>query len=319
MHYRPAESNRLETRTRLDEVRLAVPRQLRIVGDGASARLLWSIDNGWQQGEPASGCLQAFMRLAHGDDAQSALRFAERFGVLGVQADGRPGKADESPGLPPQVVENGATWRVEPLVAWFVYARHARALLVLVEALRRRIAALGPIDAAKVLREARALDGVPVEEFSAGMARLTSYSVASLMLNLDRLMEHGLATQRLWLGHVLTLTWLEQSSLKPCLRWNGPAPALDVDMASIMDRSRHVGLWSPFALFSVLASQLAAAFTNGGLYAQCSACGEFFMPGNRRARKDRSRFCGVECRLDGERRRKRESAAKRRARERATD
>jgi hypothetical protein len=258
------------------------------------------------------------MRLAHDDNPQAILRFAERFGVLGVQTDGRPGYPDESPGLPATVVEDRATWHVEPLTVWMVYANHARALLLLSEALRRQIPALGPIDAGKVLGEAKTLANVSVEQVPADMsARAVYYSVNSLAANLDRVAEHGLATQQQWLGNILSQRWLAQSKLTPCVRWDEEEPTLDLDMTTFLGRSDEDGLWSPFALFSVLAAQLAAAFTNAGRYSQCSMCGALYMPRGRRARLDRSRFCSAECQADGDRRRKREAARRRRAKERA--
>lgn len=329
MRHRQTEANWMSTTTRLDEVQLAVPCQLRIVGDGASAHLYWSIDEGcgdegWRKGEPVTDCLTAFMRLADDADPQTFLRFAERFGVLGVQADGRPGNPGESPGLPPTVVEDGVTWHVEPLTAWIVYARHARALLLLSEVLRRRITARGPIHAKEMRCTLGALSNVRVEQLSPDMSPLAvSHSVNSLVENLDRVAEHGLATQQQWLGQILSRRWLAQSKLTPIVRWEEEKSTLDLEMTtflgqSYLGKSFEKGLWSPFSLFSVLAAQLAAAFTNAGRYSQCSECGELFMmQGGRRPRLDRACFCSKECRDDGERRRKRESAARRRARERA--
>ncbi len=150
----PSESTFLSPTTRLDDLQLAVPAHIRVVGSGKSACLYWSIDDGWTQGEPVRDCLSAFMRLSRADDPEEFLRFAERYGVLGIQADGRPGDPMSSPGLPITVVEDGVTWRVEPIAAWRVYARHARCLVVLAEALRRQIVDRGPINARKVLADA---------------------------------------------------------------------------------------------------------------------------------------------------------------------
>lgn len=321
----PSGTSLVSTMTRLDAVRLAVPASIRLVGSGESACLYWSIDDGWKQGEPVTDCLSAFMRLARSDDPREFLRFAERFGVLGIRADGRPGHPTQSPNLPPTVVEDSVTRHVEPIAAWTIYARHAICLMVLAEALRRQITALGPINANKVLADAGKdlydangprdvpLNQVPNEMFGI----VTSYSVSSLVHNLDRLSEHGLATQQLWLANALTWSWLEPSSLTPRVRWEGPEPVLDLDVTSFMGQSDEAGPWSSFALFSVLAGQLAAAFTNAGRYSQCSVCGELFMQRRRRARMDRSRFCSPPCEREGELRRKRKSAAKRRARERS--
>lgn len=329
MRHRPTEANRMTTTTQLDKVRPAVPCHLRIVGEGASAHLYWSINEGWRQGEPAADCLTAFMRLAREDDPQAFLRFAERFGVLGLQANGRPGNPDKEGCLPPAVVEDGVTWRVEPLAAWDVYARHARALLILAGALRQRVAALGPIDAGTVLRNARALNDVWVGQLPSDMRPLTvSHSVTSLARilnrvekrgltgNLERVAEHGIATQQQWLGNLLSQRWLAHSYLTPCVRWDDQKPTLDLDVTTFMGQSYEEGPWSPFALFSVLAGQLAAAFTNAGRYSECSECGVLYIPSGRRARTDRARFCSEECRTEGDRRRKRDAAARRRARER---
>lgn len=313
------EMNRVSLATRLDEMRLAVPRKVRVVGDGDSAVLQWSIDEGWRQSAPLQDCLTAFMRLAEAHDPQPFLRFAERFGVLALQKNGQPGNPNMSPGLPPSLVDNEGTWRVEPLAAWAAYARHARALLLLGGALRRQIAALGPIDAGKVLGDAKALTNVSVEQFPPDMVALpVRYSVNSLVFNLGRVGKQGLTTQKQWLANVLSQYWLAQSNLTPFVRWDGEAPTLDLELTTFMGRSDAEGIWSPFALFSVLAGQLAAAFTNTGRYSQCSECGELFMQSGRRPRLDRARFCSGQCQAAGARRRKREAASRRRDRERAS-
>lgn len=318
MRQRTSESTFVSTTTRLDGVRLAVPGHLRLVGTGASSSLDWSIDDGWTPGEPVADALTAFLRLANADDPRVYVRFAERFGVLGIQADGRPGDPGASPGLPSPVEEDGVRWHLEPLAAWRVYARHARAVVILGDALRRRVPALGPINAGKVLRDAGMGDDAPLETLPPAMAGIVvRYGTRSLVHNLDRAGEHGLDVQRELLAHVVTSRWLDRSHLTPRLTWGGEAPGLDLDVTSFMGRSDDAGPWSPFALFSVLAGQLVAALSNAGRYARCSICGEFYMQSDRRARLDRSRFCGDACQLQGERKRKRESAARRRARERA--
>lgn len=303
----------------LDTARLAVPARIRVVGDGSAAQLHWSTDEGWRHSAPMAGCLEAFLRLASTDDPRVYLGFAERYGVLGLQAEGRFGDAHHpSDGLPPVLVDDGARWHAEPLTAWTLYARHGRALVLLAEALRRRVASLGPIDARAVLAGAGALTDVPVDTLPPDMVAVGSrYSVRSLVLNFDRCAGHGLEVQRVWLGNTLTWSWLNQATLVPRLDWSGAEPTLDVAVAPYMGGSDADGPWSPFALGSVLAGQLAAAITNAGRYAQCSHCGQLFMPAGRRARLDRRRFCSPACRLHGERQRKREHATRRRERERA--
>ncbi len=319
MRQRPSESTFVTTTTRFDETRLAVPRRIRLVGDGTSASLHWSIDGGWQHGEPVMDALTEFLRLVSADDPRAFLRFAERFGVLGIQEDGRPGDPKGSPGLPSIVEEEGVRWHVEPLAAWKVYARHARAVVILSEALRRQVPALGPIDAERFLRDAGMRDDDPWKTLPSAMVRFAvGYAMGNLSHNLNRAREHGLDVQRVSLATAVTSLWLNRSHLTPRLTWEGDAPVLDLDVTTFMGQSDDAGAWSPFALYSVLAGQLVAAISNAGRYARCSICGEFYMPGERRARLDRSRFCSNDCQLQGDRKRKRESAARRRARERAS-
>ncbi len=125
--------------------------------------------------------------------------------------------------------------------------------------------------------------------------------------------------QRVSLATAVTSLWLNRSHLTPRLTWEGDAPVLDLDVTTFMGQSHDAGAWSPFALFSVLTGQLVAALSNAGRYARCSTCGEFYpMNGDRRARLDRSRFCSTFCRQEGDRKRKRESAARGRAKAKNT-
>ena len=105
MRRRPSESTFVTTTTQFDETRLTVPRRIRLDGDGTSTSLHWSIDDGLKQGEPVTDVFTAFLRIASADDPRAYMQFAERFGVLGVQADGRPGDPEASPGLPLTVEE----------------------------------------------------------------------------------------------------------------------------------------------------------------------------------------------------------------------
>lgn len=320
MRQRPSESTFVTTTTRFDESRLAVPRWIRLVGDGTSASLHWSIDGGWQHGEPVMDALTEFLRLVSADDPRAFLRFAERFGVLGIQADGWPGDPEASPGLPSIVIEDGVRWHVESLAAWKIYARHARAVVILSDALRRRVAALGPINAGAVLHDLGVGDDDNLwETLPPAMFHIVvSYAMGNLVHNLNRAREHGLDVQRVSLATAVTSLWLNRSHLTPRLTWEGDAPVLDLDVTTFMGQSHDAGAWSPFALFSVLTGQLVAALSNAGRYARCSTCGEFYVPSDRRPRLDRSHFCSAACRHKGEKKRKRESARQVRARDHAS-
>jgi len=186
-------------------------------------------------------------------------------------------------------------------------------------ALRQRSPALGPIGGGQVLRGPGRGDDDPWANLPSALVRVAiRYTINNLVHNLDRAGEHGLDVQRELLAHVVTTLWLDRSHLTPRLTWGDDAPLIDLDVTTFKGRTYDDGPWSPFALFSVLAGQLVSAMSNAGHYARCSICGEFYMPSDRRARLDRSRFCSTFCRQEGDRKRKRESAARGRAKAKNT-
>lgn len=308
------EQDRVSMTARLDHIRLAIPRHSKVVGEGTKAKIHWCIDDGWYKGDEVKDCLMAFMRLANDDSPEAVIEFAERFGVLGVHSNGQIGDPARSPGLPSTVVEDGKRWHTEPVAAWVTYARNARAVLILVEGLRRHSPSQGPFSAAQYLKTNKLSEDTPLDNLPDSLLAFgANYSTHRLVQNLDRLADEGLETQQKWLGHYLTQLWIGRSGLRPCVRWDAEVPTIDLDMTTFLGQSNQDGLWSPFALFSVLCAQLAAATTNAGRYSQCSECGNIFMFKGRKPRRDRARYCSSQCRDSGERRRKRDFAARRRA------
>jgi hypothetical protein len=124
----------VDQETNLLSARLWPIDRVRVPGDLVleDSRLYWS-DAAFEEreGDP-TGALDRFRRLHNG---AGVLRFAQRYGVLGLCHDGLPTSHYHGPGWCPPSSENGR--RYEPIDRWLDYARQARAMVELAIALRR--------------------------------------------------------------------------------------------------------------------------------------------------------------------------------------
>lgn len=321
----------------LAQARMAVPARVRL-GPG---RLEWIPDAGddaahwWREGEPASGALWAFIKLAT-EPAPGFVDFARRFGVLALTPQGRPSVSRQVPdaGGPGQLDEPWCGFAVnwEPIAAWRTYAAIARAIVHLAMALR-----LGTrIDARRTIEDA----GLDLEtdpfswEFQIAtlederttrdyIFNLHHRRLSTLVETLDR-PGRDLASQRQWLAFWVTHGWIAESALIPTVTWDSDRPQLclpigsrppGIDPAGSPPSGINQFLWPPNMLFNILAAHLAAFICSGEPVARCSRCGELH-PRTRAPRADQPVYCD-DCRPVAERLRKSKHAAQRRARERA--
>ncbi len=302
---------RLVVGTRLDDVRVMVPTDVRV----SNGSLLWRLGDGpgWVTGELDSGALSAFTRLAHEADDEPFGEFARRYGVLGLLPDGRPGTVTQT--FPPHMGSGEDAWFSEPLDLWRRWAICAHATLALAAALRGDVR----IDPWEVLYRAG---------FSSKQLRPTQYpsnwliDLPMLILNVTEEFDHeakcskprSLIHQRLWLGHHVARTWLGQAALAPDVMWTETIPRATLALSRWFIQP-GLGPWPENTLFSVLAVQIAAAICSRHYLATCD-CGEVFER-KTSPRADQPLRCPA-CARAVHREQKTRSAAKRRAEGRKT-
>lgn len=289
--------------------RLAVPTAVTI-GNG---RLRWRLDNrGWQEGEVASGCLDAFVALTDGDDDACA-SFVRRFGPLGVLDDGRLGPSGGAFPLgkfPPEGVDrDGVRWFAERLDLWRSYAWNLRDLLDLARALRDAERFVDPDTVLAPFSQRGAADGFVFH----GRGDLV-HSRKELVDGLwnENLNMRRLAPQREWLATAVSESWLSGSTVEPILRWTAITPRLELGLGVDL-RPAPIMTWPSAPVATVLAVGLAAALTDVHALGACTweGCG-LPVAGIRRQRKDQPRYCDRH-RQEAIRKAKRESAARMRA------
>lgn len=308
--------------------RMAVPARVRLGPD----RLEWipaaDADGDdwrwWREGEPASGALWAFIKLATEPDGERFVDFARRFGVLGLTSAGRPGVTPQVRGLSStdQVMKpwHGCAVSWEPIPAWRAYAANAKAIVYLATALRRG----ERINAGKIIEEA-GLESDPTglsfpsptwgDELTQSdyLHTMILRRPAHLAYNLDR-PDHDHQSQRQWLAWWTTDNWIAPSALIPTIVWDSDRPQLCLPIGRAL-AGTHEYYWPPNMLFNILAAHLAAFICSGEPVGRCSRCGELH-PRTRAPRADQPTYCD-DCRPIAERQRKSKHAAQRRARERA--
>ncbi len=324
----------------LAQARMAVPARVRLGPD----RLEWipgtddDATHLWREGEPASGALWAFIKLATEPDGERFVDFARRFGVLALTTAGRPSVSRQVPDAhgPQQLLDEpwcGFAVNWEPIAAWRAYAAIARAIVHLAMALRRGT----PINARRTVADA----GLDLEtdpfawEFQITtledertkndyIFNLHHRRLSTLVETLDR-PGRDLASQRQWLAFWVTHGWIAESALLPTITWDSDRPQLclpigsrppGIDQLGLPSSAISQYLWPPNMLFNILAAHLAAFICSGEPVARCNDCGELHSRA-RKPRADQPVYCDA-CRPEAERRRKREHASRRRARERAS-
>ena len=230
------------------------PRTERPPSDAVEANTRTTIDPEKPVNE--SGMLDAFVRIA---DASSVLRFAERYGVLGICEHGLP----DSHALPPLPIPDRwpgcRAWKeldyllyAEPVDIWLRFVAQMRALLSL--AVDLRAGSPGRTDDWRL-----AYSQLLWREEIAPLALLT----AGQEVEQDRVM----LAERI-------STWMQFGNVRPGLFWNDSLPAFDL--------TGHT--------FGMLGIQLLFAATRAQGISICDGCG---MPYARKSkpRKDRRNFC----------------------------
>ena len=307
----------------LDAARLAVPAAVRLGPDRLEyvpGRIDEDAEGWWRLGNRARGALNAFARLAVATNDAGFVRFAERYGVLGLTATGLPCVSPHVPGLsgPETLAETWHGFAVswEPIPAWRVYAQNARAVMHLATRLRLH----SPVDVTAVLSEA-GLSPVTMPQASLGTGvETTAYQKRLLRIRPSifetNMQGKSLAYQRGWLAAWVTREWLGHAALTPAVTWGEDVPELHLPVGA-SDLSQAASLWPDNMLFNVLAAQLAAFLCSGGKKpsARCAQCREPYQPAAW-PRPDRANYC-PRCGDDRKRERDAKWARESRAKQRA--
>jgi hypothetical protein len=191
------------------------------------------------------------------------------------------------------------------------YALHAKATLILAEALRDDGP---PVDAVAVLGDAGfTVDAyMPDTGFDPATGRLIMLWPATLAENVGR--QATRRDQRRVLAAMFGVSWLTQAGISPTLDWGDGPPQLSLDLGD----HRLVGgdaartFWPGDPLFSVLTVAITAQIRGESLIAQCARCGHL-RPSSIKVRTDRPNYCPA-CQVVVRRARNAASARKRRAR-----
>lgn len=292
-------------------------------------RLLWRTGDAWEEGGPAVDALPAFARLAEADDDGAFVKFARRWGVLGLLQDGSPGVlSGELPPVDDPDKDASRKLHVEPIAGWRGYARHAKACLYITHALQT---ASDRIDAKRELVNAgfpgsslagRVGHGHPLtEDDRLVWGRFGRLSLPRLIGNLDQVggrpddsLTAGaraafwerppLDRQREWFGHHIAMTWLAFGRISPGIEWTGKGPRLSLSLHNWQLQLGTPSAWPPNPLVSILAAQIATSVMFGKL-TPCDHCGLPFTAA-------RDKTCPA-CRYQEDRERHRVYMAKKRA------
>jgi hypothetical protein len=312
---------------RLEAVRVAVPADVRIVGE----RLEW-IPVGpdgqwWPDGGNATRVLDAFIKLASERRKERFAAFVRKYGVLGVTPSGLPacgimrGNAD-----PPQLEEpwQGCAVSWEPIAAYRFYAAGAKAMLYLAAALQRArgrevvsprdiFSAAGlPVDdrgvwerTTEICRVWQEMSGQTWQEWwearngSGVSINLSALDPANIAFNFTYSSDlYGplqdptkyAEVQRGKFGYWLTEFWLKRAGLVPTITWTEEFPQLGLSVGA--PRDGLFELWPTNSLFRVLAAHLAARVCSSTNMATCSNpnCGTLYFT-ERRPRSDQPHYC----------------------------
>jgi hypothetical protein len=286
-------------------------------------RIEWSADCfQWQPGAPANDCLYDFVALADADDPDEFMQFAQGHGVLGLTEDAVPAASAESDC--PRVADD-PRWRFERIADWRAYARNARMLMILADALKRgRL-----IDPVRVMNlseaewlTARQRGGVRVAETAYGRT-LQSLEATGLLVSMSdaRNVQH----QRRLLADWLEFVWLDRAMIFPAMEWGKyqwqserPAhltwrPGKDDLIGRLSLKSRASGhmdraWWPENMLFDVLTAELVNFICSDRRVTRCDRCGRVYEP--KRIRTDQANYC-IPCRLKVRRETNRKSARSR--------
>jgi len=249
---------------------LLVPPVIELKGDA----LIWQFpdaaaETSWRGAEPR-GALDGFLRVR---DGESALRFAQRYGVLAICEHGLPATHAYRPRLFFHKEEGSGFCRpqgwphpAEPIERWLHFARQANALL--------RVAAALHDDrpGAKEDWEIIFEDLLPAEWLRPTFGNLTE----------------SVPMGHLYLGGIIN-EWLVLGGVRPHFVWGmkrGDAPRFEFGNPYLVSN------------FWALALQLAVALSRSGGIAICDGCRRPYTTEKRKPQAKRSHYC-PECRDGG--------------------
>jgi hypothetical protein len=242
-------------------------------------QLLWRYHDGDHLGptiRPRPKLLETFVALADADP--EAIRdYARKWGILMICEHGIPA-GHSAPRLPMSDVLNGPTevrgvrgclpqgwpdacW--EPVGAWYVLARQARAMLNVAAALHRGVPARRGDWHTIVYRTWYGDDQGDPWLDSLNQPTHATHAQAFLEDSINR--------------------WLAWGAVQPILSWSA--------------RKYPTIVFDGYGLFGALAVQLLAVVCTTG-WAICSACGGIYDPGPRRPNPNRRNYC-PDCRASG--------------------
>lgn len=242
----------------LSSSKAGIPAYVELKGN----RLLWTW---WDPADPTKapheaepkGMLDTFVRI---QDGPAVLRFARRYGVLGICEHGLPASHNPPPPSPagssrvwwcyPLGWSEDVCW--EPLDRWYYFAGLARALVAIAANFRQN----KPGSA---------------DDWRAVFAAHPRERIDALCERLGQLVESG----RFYLGNVL-LEWLAWGNVRPALDWPvvNEAPSLSFTGGT----------------FGILGIQLLFAIAGAHSVAICSGCGVPYLR-KYKPRPDRRNFC----------------------------
>jgi len=241
---------------RLGSQRAVVPAYVHLEGD----RLVWSylhLEEHWHEADP-KGMLDAFVRI---QDGAGALRFALRYGVLGICEHGLPATHNPPP-LEPRGTGIAATWCYplgwrkslcwEPLDRWFHFAGQARAMIAIAANLRQDKPGLA-------------------NDWLAVFAAHPRQKVDALCQRLGQSVEAG----RFYIRSLL-LEWLTWGNVRPELNW------------PVLQQSPSLSFTG--GTFGLLGVQMLFAIAAAHSIALCSGCGTPYLR-KHKPRPDRRNFC----------------------------
>ena len=203
------------------------------------------------------GILDAFVRIRDGKDI---VRFARRYGVLGICEHGRP--AAHSRACDPLGREEYRWW--DPIDRWLAYVAQARAILDI---------------AAKLYREkpVKPADWQPLDELVSWL-----YPEGFSHEIQDHPTWNNPRFQRAHVS-VAVAAWVDLADARPRLTWRDEKPSI------LLRPDRRV--WT----FGVLAVQLMMAVGRAHAIALCDGCGQPYLRLNRAPQRGRPNYC-PECR-----------------------
>lgn len=263
--------------------RWTVPSDIEPDGDG----IRWRVDQeGGDEAQAGPRMLEGFIRLADAD-AEAVVKYARRWGVLGLCKHGLPdthtievGRYLRRPVVSGSMVcahpmASDKSWWYEPLAAWQDLARQAKATLTLAVALHRQ--ELGDPEEWAILPEYLLEIVEPPVGPTPGHALEFRRSWDPTPTSAPTTLEDGRAALAWHIDH-----WLHWGQVRNRFRWDDRSPALELQ---------------PHGLFGAIAMQVASRVTGRDALAICHNCQMPYQP-TKRPDPNRRNYC-PQCREAG--------------------